>query len=56
MLYRKLVLKDGIVYMDLLKRQGNVIVSSTIGSNLIAIIPAGSDALPKGARLKGFLI
>lgn len=49
-------LSDGTVRMRVPQSQGNVVLSSTIGCNVIAIIPAGSDAIPDGAELKGFLI
>ena len=49
-------LSDGTVRMIVPREQGNVVLSSTIGCNVIAMIPAGSDAIPDGAELKGFLI
>ena len=49
-------LSDGTVRMFVPREQGNVVLSSTIGCNVIAMIPAGSDAIPDGAELKGFLI
>lgn len=49
-------LSDGTVRMFVSREQGNVVLSSTIGCNVIAMIPAGSDAIPDGAELKGFLI
>ncbi len=49
-------LSDGTVRMFVPREQGNVVLSSTIGCNVIAIISAGSDAIPDGAELKGFLI
>lgn len=49
-------LSDGTVRMRVPSEQGNVVLSSTIGCNVMAIIPGGSDALPEGAELKGFLI
>lgn len=52
----KLDLSDGTVKMQLPKEQGNVVLSSTIGCNVMAIVPEGSGALPAGTKLKGFLI
>ena len=37
-------------------RQGNVAISSLIGCNAMAVIPAGSGPIPTGTRVKGFLI
>ena len=52
----KLDLSDGMVKMILPDDQGNVVLSSTIGCNVMAIVPAGSGALPEGTELKGFMI
>ena len=49
-------LSDGTVRMRLPCGQGNVVLSSTIGCNVMAIVPAGSGPLPEGTELKGFLI
>lgn len=38
------------------KDQGNVVLSSTIGCNAMAVIPAGSGTVEAGTRLKGFLV
>ena len=35
-------------------RQGNVVISSMIGCNAMAVIPKGSPAVAAGARVKGF--
>lgn len=48
-------LEDGTVKMRLPKNQGNVVISSTIGCNVLAVVPAGSGSLPAGTVLKGFL-
>ena len=37
-------------------RQGNVVLSSTIGCDAFAIVPGGSGALEPGTKLKGFLL
>lgn len=52
----KLVLDHGVVAMELPKDQGNVVLSSTIGCNVMAIVPAGSGPLAAGTVLKGFLL
>lgn len=52
----KLDLSDGTVKMQLPTEQGNVVLSSTIGCNVMAIVPEGSGPLPAGTKLKGFLI
>lgn len=52
----KLVLQDGNVCMSVPKDQGNVVISSTIGCDAMAIVPAGSGKILAGTTLKGFLI
>lgn len=52
----KLVLDNGTVSMELPKDQGNVVLSSTIGCNIMAVVPAGSGAVEAGTVLKGFMI
>lgn len=52
----RLDLSDGAVNMVLPADQGNVVLSSTIGCNVMAIVPSGSGALPQGTVLKGFLL
>ena len=52
----RLVLKDGKAWMHLPRDQGNVVLSSTIGCNVMAIVPAGSGPIPAGTTLKGFLL
>ena len=42
--------------MRLVKDQGNVILSSTIGCDVMAVVPAGSGPLEAGTKLKGFMI
>lgn len=49
-------LSDGTVGMHLPTEQGNVILSSTIGCNVMAIVPAQSGKLEKNTMLKGFLL
>ena len=52
----KLDLKDGVARMHLSQKQGNVVISSAIGCDVLAIVPAGSETLSAGTILKGFLI
>ena len=52
----RLDLCDGTARMRLPGDQGNVVLSSTIGCDVMAIVPAGSGALPEGTVLKGFLL
>lgn len=52
----RLDLTDGTAGMILPEDQGNVVLSSTIGCNVMAIVPAGSGALSAGTRLKGFVL
>ena len=52
----RLDLTDGTAKMIVPDDQGNVVLSSTIGCNVMAIVPAGSGALPAGTVLKGFMI
>lgn len=49
-------LSDGTVGMTLPGDQGNVVISSAIGCNVMAIVPAGSGPLEAGTTLKGFLV
>ena len=48
-------LSGGTVGMTLPEEQGNVVISSAIGCNVMAIVPAGSGPLEAGTTLKGFL-
>lgn len=52
----RLDLSDGTVKMILPGDQGNVVLSSTIGCNVMAIVPAGSGPLAAGTVLKGFVL
>lgn len=52
----RLALQDGRVCMTLPKDQGNVVLSSTIGCNVMAVIPAQSGPVEAGTVLKGFLL
>lgn len=48
-------ISDGTAKIHIPESQGNVVISSMIGSDALAIIPAGSDPVPAGAQLKGFV-
>ncbi|MCF0149916.1 MAG: molybdopterin molybdotransferase MoeA [Firmicutes bacterium] len=52
----QLCLKNGTVSMDFSKEQGNVVLSSSIGCNVLAVIPAGSGPVAAGTKLKGYLL
>jgi len=49
-------LSDGTARLRLPRDQGNVVLSSTIGCNVFAVVPAGSGPLTAGMKLKGFLL
>lgn len=52
----RLELRDGRVCMTLPQDQGNVILSSAIGCNVMAVVPAGSGPVAAGTVLEGFLL
>lgn len=52
----RLDLTDGTVRMALPADQGNVVLSSGIGCDVMAVVPAGSGKLEAGTALKGFLL
>lgn len=52
----KLVLKTGVAGLEIPKDQGNIVLSSTIGCNAMALVPAGSGPLAEGTVLKGFVL
>lgn len=52
----RLKLTSGTVSMELPGEQGNVVISSAIGCNVMAVVPAGSGPIEAGTVLKGFLI
>ena len=52
----RLSLENGQAVMHLPEGQGNAVISSSIGCNVLAIVPAGSGALEAGTELEGFLI
>ena len=49
-------LTGGTVGIHLPQDQGNVVLSSTIGCNVMAIVPGGTGPVPKNTTLKGFLL
>ena len=49
-------ISNGQVMMHIPKGQGNVMIGSSIGCDVMAIVPAGSGALEAGTKLEGFLI
>ena len=51
-----LELSRGAAEMILPGDQGNVVISSAVGADVMAIVPAGSGPLEAGKLLKGFLI
>lgn len=51
-----LCLKDGRVQMNITGEQGNGILHTMIGCNVLAIVPAGSGPLAKGTVLDAFEI
>ena len=52
----RLSLEHGRAVMYLPEGQGNVVISSSIGCNVLAVVPAGKGALKPGTELEGFLI
>lgn len=52
----RLCLTGGRVEMELPPKQGNVILSSTVGCDAMAIIPAGNGPVEPGTTLKGFMV
>ncbi len=52
----KLDLSDGQARMLLPPGQGNAVLSSAIGCDMMAIVPAGSGPLAAGAHLQGFML
>ena len=52
----RLAIEDGRAVMHLPKGQGNVMISSSIGCNMMAVVPAGSGPLEAGTELEGFMV
>ena len=49
-------IENGIAMMEPASGQGNVMISSSIGCDVMAIVPAGSGALEAGTQLCAFLV
>jgi molybdopterin molybdotransferase len=49
-------LSDGTARMRLPADQGNVVLSSVIGCDVMAVVPGGTGPLTAGTRLQGFLL
>lgn len=52
----KMKIENGRVVMYPARGQGNVMISSSIGCDVLAIVPAGSGKLEAGTELEGFLV
>ena len=50
----RLSLESGCVMMNIPNKQGNAVVSSSIGCNAYAIVPKGSGPVKRGTVLEGF--
>lgn len=51
-----LAMQEGTVRVRLPQKQGNAVLSSAVGCDVMVIVPSGSGELPAGTRLKGFLL
>ena len=56
MLRGTLSLSGGTVQMALSPAQGNAVLHTAIGCDVMAVIPAGSGPIPPNTPLKGFLL
>jgi len=52
----KFTISGGMAGITLPGEQGNVVLSSAIGCDMIAVVPAGSGPLAEGTILKGFMV
>lgn len=52
----RLNLKSGRAEIELLPDQGNQVLSSAIGMDMLALVPGGSGPLAAGAELEGYLL
>lgn len=52
----RLDISGGKVLMHIPKGQGNVMIGSSIGCDVMAVVPAGSGAVAAGTKLEGFLV
>lgn len=51
-----LMIEDGTAKIRVPKGQGNIMISSTIGCDCVAVVPGGRGPLKAGDKIKGFLI
>ena len=52
----RLIYREGKACLSSSERQGNSVLSTAIGTDLLAVIPAGSGPLEAGSVLRGYLI
>lgn len=52
----KLRIRGGEAFISLSGDQGNVVLSSAVGCDVMAIVPGGSGPIDAGTKLKGFLL
>ena len=52
----RLELSGDAIKIDVPEKQGNVILSSLIGCQALAVIPPSEEPLPAGTRIKAFLV
>ena len=52
----RLEFAEGRVYLNVPGDQGNIVLSSAMGCDAAAVIPAGSGPIAEGTMLKGFLL
>lgn len=52
----RLSLKNGRAEIELLPDQGNQVLSSAIGMDMLALVPGGSGPIAAGTELKGYLL
>ena len=52
----RLVLDHGEVQIAFSREQGNAVLSSAMGCDAMAVVPAGSGSLEAGTKLKGFML
>ncbi|MCQ2511821.1 MAG: molybdopterin molybdotransferase MoeA [Lachnospiraceae bacterium] len=52
----KFFIENGTAKINISAPQGNVVISGTIGTDSIVMIPAGSEPVKEGTILKGFMI
>ena len=52
----KLSIQEGLAWISFQENQGNAVISSAAGCDVLAVIPAGSGPVPAGTLLTGLLI